>query len=95
MSVRRRQIKERVERNRRWLEGHEALTLSLHGIQRAITAAMARGETEVTDRFLREAFLATSAPASSEETAVEPAVKCEHCGFLAGHADSCVTQVEL
>lgn len=68
MSVRRRRIKERVERNRRWLEGHEALTLSLHGIQQAITAARARGETEVTDRFLQEAFLATRAPASSEET---------------------------
>lgn len=70
MSVRRRRIKERVERYRSWLQGHEALTLSLHGIQAAITAARGRGETEVTDRFLCEAFTATTA--SALETSVTP-----------------------
>jgi hypothetical protein len=56
MSVRRRRIKERIERDRKWRASFDALTMSLQQIQDAITSAQARGETRCSERFLREAF---------------------------------------
>lgn len=64
MSVRRRRIQQRIERDRQWRASFDSLTMSLQQIQDAINAARERGETTCSERFLREAFGAR--PASGE-----------------------------
>ncbi len=68
MSVRRRRIKDRVARERRLAAASLEFRLSLHKIQDAIDAAIARGETEATEQFFREAFVVDeSAPHRAKE----------------------------
>jgi anti-sigma-K factor RskA len=62
MSLRRRRIKQRIERDKQWRASFDALTMSLQQIQDAINAARARGETTCSERFLREAFGARPTP---------------------------------
>ena len=75
MSVRRRIVRERLERESRQRLQAAEFTMSLQQIQDAITAARARGETTCTERFLREAFTVQPAP----ETPVTPELKCPKC----------------
>lgn len=56
MSVRRRNVRERMEHRTKLLMQAEGFTLCLTQIQDAVAAARQRGEATVTDRFLREAF---------------------------------------
>jgi hypothetical protein len=83
MSVRRRAVQSRVERARQLDDGTRRLTVCLSQIQGAISAAVDRGETMVTDRFLHEAF------GSAPET---PVARCDgQCLFGAAgeHRLSC------
>lgn len=56
MSVRRRRIKARVERDRQWREGMRKSDEFFGRIQIAIDMAKARGDKHVGPRFMREAF---------------------------------------
>jgi hypothetical protein len=88
MSVRRRNVRERVARDFKRRMQSEELTLSLQQIQKAILAAHSRGETQVTDRFLREAFLAPGAPVPRFTTKLPKLAMdtvCDGCGFTFGN----------
>ena len=54
MSVRRRRIKERIERERLFKESAAKFDHSMKCMQHAINAAIARGETKITNRTRRE-----------------------------------------
>lgn len=74
MSVRRRQIRDRIQREARLAEGISVFQRPLDQILDAITAARARGETTCTERFLIEAF--HEQPRMETKVAETPAPLC-------------------
>ena len=56
MSVRRRRIKDRIERDERYRKGCAEFDAAMTRISSAIDAALARGETHKSPRFFVEAF---------------------------------------
>lgn len=54
MSVRRRRVRERVERERQRVEASARFTHSMECMRRAIDDGIARGETTATPRVMRD-----------------------------------------